>query len=651
MNNTLSNLPPPPKGQTGVTLDSLKHLPPPPKGQKGFRLDEITKPTPQPRGIGGSIYDAGKSVLGGFAAGVGGIALTAEDYVARKAVNAFGTPQMKENLNKAPSLNEQFKQRFGGDKNPNTYGLGQLGGEIASLAMPVGAVGKAAKVGSEALGGGKLLTKVVQAGAEGAAFTAGQGLTEGKSPSLSDYAINTGLNMAFPIGGVALKSIAERLPSRIINSLIKPLAKDFAYEKNPGETVARLGIIGNSFDELIGGIKTNLQNIGSRIGNLVLKSPNLAKIELSSSLNPLDEAISVANKAPRTNASVIQRLEGVKADLLDNITKGIDPQAFKGLVGDLTKWTGNASDDKAVNKALKQVYGSTRQSMDDVLSKELTPEQFKAYKQDTVDYGNLLSAKNAAEHRDILTQRQDLISFGAKNAGVIGALTSMLHFGVSPITALGALAGIVIDKAAATPAFKTRLATLLSKIPKGDVTTFFEKVPTAKTLFTEQDIKNFGNKIVKGYQDTPNKQGGFIKLPSIISDATKNSDSTIDAKNLLRSKYPSLKLDIYEKDGEINLSRIEVPKENRGQKIGTNAMNNLIKYADETNQKITLTPSTDFGASSKSRLTEFYKRFGFKENKGINKDFQTRESMVRVPNSSKTPSVGSIKKAANSKNK
>lgn len=47
MSNELSQLPPPPKGQTGVTLDSLKGLPPPPPGQKGMTLQEVgnsTKP-------------------------------------------------------------------------------------------------------------------------------------------------------------------------------------------------------------------------------------------------------------------------------------------------------------------------------------------------------------------------------------------------------------------------------------------------------------------------------------------------------------------------------------------------------------------------------------------------------------------------------
>ena len=38
----LSQLPPPPQGQTGVTLDSFSHLPNPPQGQQGLTLEEAT---------------------------------------------------------------------------------------------------------------------------------------------------------------------------------------------------------------------------------------------------------------------------------------------------------------------------------------------------------------------------------------------------------------------------------------------------------------------------------------------------------------------------------------------------------------------------------------------------------------------------------
>lgn len=85
-------------------------------------------------------------------------------------------------------------------------------------------------------------------------------------------------------------------------------------------------------------------------------------------------------------------------------------------------------------------------------------------------------------------------------------------------------------------------------------------------------------------------------------------------------------------DGQtITLGRIIVPKASRGTGVGSLAMGYLTKYADDTRQRIVLTPSTDFGASSAARLRAFYKRFGFYENKGRRKDFSTREAMIREP--------------------
>tara|TARA_R110000851_G_scaffold123761_2_gene253678 strand:+ start:6343 stop:8151 length:1809 start_codon:yes stop_codon:yes gene_type:complete len=105
-----------------------------------------------------------------------------------------------------------------------------------------------------------------------------------------------------------------------------------------------------------------------------------------------------------------------------------------------------------------------------------------------------------------------------------------------------------------------------------------------------------------------------------------SSKSMSDIKN----KFKDVSLDVYEKNNTINLSRIVVPKDVRNSGIGSDVMQDLVSYADETGQKVALTPSSDFGGNVK-KLKEFYKRFGFVENKGKNKDFSTRESMIRPP--------------------
>ena len=95
---------------------------------------------------------------------------------------------------------------------------------------------------------------------------------------------------------------------------------------------------------------------------------------------------------------------------------------------------------------------------------------------------------------------------------------------------------------------------------------------------------------------------------------------------------------ISERNGTINLSQIVVPKDERSTGKGSSAMQQLIDYADKTSQRITLSPSADFGGN-KARLVKFYKRFGFVENKGNNKDFTVSESMYRDPASSTRYSV------------
>jgi GNAT superfamily N-acetyltransferase len=85
---------------------------------------------------------------------------------------------------------------------------------------------------------------------------------------------------------------------------------------------------------------------------------------------------------------------------------------------------------------------------------------------------------------------------------------------------------------------------------------------------------------------------------------------------------------VHEKNGTITVSQIIVPEDRRGAGTGTAAMQALVDYADRTGQHVVLSPSGDFGGDKK-RLVQFYKRFGFVENKGRNRAFSTSETMYR----------------------
>ena len=115
-------------------------------------------------------------------------------------------------------------------------------------------------------------------------------------------------------------------------------------------------------------------------------------------------------------------------------------------------------------------------------------------------------------------------------------------------------------------------------------------------------------------------------------EVKENKLEPIEFSKIIEDKYGII-IDLTgdTKKGDLTLSRIEVPKEQRGKEVGTKAMEDIIKYADENNKRIVLTPSTDFGGTSVKRLKEFYKKFGFIENTGKNKDFTTKETMYRNP--------------------
>lgn len=130
---------------------------------------------------------------------------------------------------------------------------------------------------------------------------------------------------------------------------------------------------------------------------------------------------------------------------------------------------------------------------------------------------------------------------------------------------------------------------------------------------------------------TPEEQ--FQRYPLRVQAESVAGGPVLDQAgglDVLREQWRAQGIDasVSEHDGVITLSKIVVPKESRNNGQGTNAMQALVDYADRTGQHVALSPSADFGGSKK-RLADFYKRFGFVENKGKNRAFSTSESMYR----------------------
>lgn len=107
--------------------------------------------------------------------------------------------------------------------------------------------------------------------------------------------------------------------------------------------------------------------------------------------------------------------------------------------------------------------------------------------------------------------------------------------------------------------------------------------------------------------------------------------ATRDLVARLEQQYPGLKLDLYGRPGKPwILSRIQVPEAQRNQGVATQVMQAITAAADQAGATVALSPDSSFGAS-KSRLKDFYQRFGFIENKGRQRDFEISETMYRTP--------------------
>jgi hypothetical protein len=344
--------------------------------------------------------------------------------------------------------------------------------EAATFAVPGGQAVKATK-------GASFLRRAAALGATDAAVTVGK---QGEvNKETIDAAI---IGAIFPVAGATKTAISKALPKsadaggRVINSLIKPLLKDFSYGKNPGKAVAEAGITANSLDELANNIRTARQSVGQEISDKV--AANTARFDATDSLKSIDEAITAAEKAPNTNSAIISRLKGVRDDLLQVNADGVPTRNLSDLsaselwefnkeIGDLARWTGNASDDEITNKAIRAAYGATRGKLDNAVD---------GLAETSEKYANLKSAEVATEYRDKIAARAGLTSFSGTQIGTAGALVTAISTGGAAIpTILAGATAAAANEAFKSPAVKTRLAAWLATSSKAEKDQLFKQQP------------------------------------------------------------------------------------------------------------------------------------------------------------------------------
>lgn len=301
------------------------------------------------------------------------------------------------------------------------------------------------------------------------------------------------------IGGAqaAFAITADNAP-RFINSLIKPNTASFSYGKDPGRTVAAMGITGNNLEDFAKNIGVAKDNVGAQLGAIYSSPANAsAKIDGSGTVAKIDTAISNAAEGGKNNQAVVSTLQNIKDSLLfehgvdkdGNIVKtseipkdlsNLSPQQaqdLKSKIASQTKFTGNPSDDKTINSVLKSMYGDLKSKINTAVAPnnpEITDLNQK--------YADLTSAQLATQNRDAIVQRSNMISAPVKVGGVAGAVASFATHGVSIPSVLAGITAGVLDKALGTTAVKTRIAAWLGSESPNVVAKVFEQNPGIKTV-------------------------------------------------------------------------------------------------------------------------------------------------------------------------
>ena len=174
------------------------------------------------------------------------------------------------------------------------------------------------------------------------------------------------------------------------------------------------------------------------------------------------------------------------------------------------------------------------------------------------------------------------------------AITYFKYFGsfligISSLWAVLILVGYIF--------LKSRMSTLLKRISSPLIVAFGTTSSEAVFPKLTEELERFGVK---------DKIVSFM-LPLGYSFNLDGSMMYMTFASIFIAQAYGIDLDLYDNGKFLELSRIVIPKDKRGEGIGSEIMKQINDYADSKGLKIYLTPSKDFGATSTSRLEKFYK--------------------------------------------
>lgn len=449
-------------------------------------------------GIKGLATGVGKSAVG-LVQGVGqlgrgiqkGISGGIDALTGTKGFGLGGESAFDPGTDKSNKLTELATPRT------TSESVGKFVGDVAQFAVPGGIASKATK-------GAGILTRMAAAGGSDALVqTAQQG-------QFNRNTIDTGIiGSLFPAASKLKEGtkiiIGSKAGSRVVNSLIKPVARQFSYGKNPGRAVAELGITANSLEDFASGISAARKQTGAELRSAAQIVPPTVRINASKALNSFDEAMqkavenndqSLLNRLQEARDAIAQIRTSANGKIVPTGTRILDDLDYvsgvelKQKIGDITKWTGQKTEDETVNGALTRAYGSIKQQLDDA-TRTVDPKLADKLKKLNERYADLTSADVAARNREALAQRANLISAPVKLGGSVGAITAIASGGAITPALLVGLGVAGIDKALGTVAAKTRIASWLASTPKEELRSLWKEAPWLRSAlqaaFFEED--------------------------------------------------------------------------------------------------------------------------------------------------------------------
>lgn len=278
--------------------------------------------------------------------------------------------------------------------------------------------------------------------------------------------IPTAISIGGALGGLGGLGEGIRMEGKLgghfINSLIKPTHKDKMFGKNPGQAIAKEGLVATTLDGLGKQVQSKL-TVLNELKDKVIKNPiNLPKIIKGTGLlEPLNIIKKEFGKSPLTHKDVLKRVNNIISDLSankGNIDKLSLESAYnlKYQIRDMQKWESLTNADNKVDVALKKIYHLIDSAID---------EQIPELQQLNSRISNLISADKAIQNRvSTLANLSPIEStIRATSPFATGGGAGLMIGGAMGNPFLGGLIGSGIGKVAQSPLAKTGLARMFTK--------------------------------------------------------------------------------------------------------------------------------------------------------------------------------------------